>query len=100
MLIDTRFSRRWSRSSSSSLSPTTSCPFLRGPVLLREARAKGFKVFIDHDLSQSVAHVGTLAYTHPMAVACRDKTPVLLNGLNLNTSTSAPAVVKEERNVA
>lgn len=66
----------------------------------REARAKGFKVFIDHDLSQSVAHVGTLAYTHPMAVACRDKTPVLLNGLNLNTSTSAPAVVKEERNVA
>ncbi|MFA6134726.1 MAG: hypothetical protein WC869_11990 [Phycisphaerae bacterium] len=61
----------------------------------RKARECGFKVWIDHDLSQHVAHVGTLAYTPAMALACRDKTPVLLNGLNLNTQTSAPAVAKE-----
>lgn len=61
----------------------------------RKARECGFQVWIDHDLSKYVSHVGTLAYTHGMALACRDKTPVLLNGLNLNTPTSAPAVVKE-----
>ena len=63
----------------------------------RKARESGYRVWIDHDLSKRVAHVGTLAYTHPMAIACRDKTPVLLNGLNLNTTTSAPAVVKEKQ---
>lgn len=61
----------------------------------RKVREAGFKVWIDHDLSRFVAHVGTLAYTHEMAVACRDRVPLALNGLNLNTSTSAPAVVKD-----
>lgn len=59
-----------------------------------KAKECGFKVHIDHGLSHSVAHVGTLAYTHAMAQTCRDNVPVFLSRLNLNTSTSAPAVVK------
>jgi glycosyltransferase involved in cell wall biosynthesis len=62
----------------------------------RKARECGFRIWIDHGLSQSVAHVGTLAYTMNMARLCRDGTPTLLNGLNLNRSTSAPAVVKDK----
>lgn len=62
----------------------------------REARKHGFKVLIDHDLSKQVYHVGTFAYGHQHAVACRDKTPVLLNDLGLNTLISPRAVVKEK----
>lgn len=51
----------------------------------RKAREHGHGVWIDHDLSRDVGHVGTLAYTHEMAVACRDKVPVILNSLGVNT---------------
>lgn len=62
----------------------------------KKARDLGFKVWIDHDLSKQVYHVGTFAYGHRHAVACRDRTPVLLNDLGLNRMVSPGAVVKEK----
>jgi hypothetical protein len=38
----------------------------------RLARAKGYEVLIDHDLSKRVQHIGVFAYKHEHAVAHRD----------------------------
>jgi hypothetical protein len=35
------------------------------------AQAHGFKVYIDHDLSKQVRHIGTMEFTHDHAVECR-----------------------------
>jgi len=35
------------------------------------AQAHGYKVYIDHDLSKEVRHIGTMDFTHEHAEACR-----------------------------
>ena len=35
------------------------------------AQAHGFKVYIDHDLSKDVRHIGIMDFTHEQAEACR-----------------------------
>ncbi len=39
------------------------------------AQANGFKVYIDHDLSKDVKHIGTMEFTHDHAVECRPDEP-------------------------
>ena len=39
------------------------------------AQAHGFKVWVDHDLSKEVKHIGSMEFTHEHAEACRSDTP-------------------------
>lgn len=39
------------------------------------AQAHGFKVFVDHDLSKDVKHIGKMEFTHDHAEACRADIP-------------------------
>lgn len=47
----------------------------------RKARAAGFEVLIDHDLSKQVKHVGQMEYTYHTAAAIRHKVKELKPGL-------------------
>lgn len=38
----------------------------------RQAREAGFEVFVDHDVSKQIRHIGMFEYTHEHAAACRD----------------------------
>jgi len=39
------------------------------------AQAHGFKVWVDHDLSKDVKHIGKMEFTHDHAEACRADIP-------------------------